>query len=506
MKLLTFITSALSLSLVMAASVQKPGLVQSEVSKQRAEEVKQFFTRAYNAYRGHAFGHDELLPVSGGFSDSRNGWGATIVDSLDTMLVMGLTDFYNEGVEFVKTIDFQKSNSSDPTVSVFETTIRYLGGLLSAYELSNYKDEILLQKAQQLGDKLAFAWSKGNAVPYNTLNFTDNQPRVETTGIAVAGSLILEFSRLSKYTKNDKYTKLADGSEKAVIGSKPIFPGLYSQGFDPATNNTVGDYVTWGGGSDSFFEYLVKYAYLTGNEDPVYLQTWLDAVDSSIKYLAKTSSKGDWTYLSDYSKSRGGSIDVFSHLACFVGGNWILGGKLVNNDTIVDYGLKLVDTCHNTYASTRTHIGPESLAFVGSDQPITAEMSVPIDQKGFYDQHGFYITNGYYFLRPEVVESMWYAYRITGDSKYQDWVYDAFKSVEKYCKTKISYASLVDVNPQEGAEVVQYDDSESFFYAEVMRVGSHLLSLYVVDWFLIGNGDCAVLLPHFLGPRANQLG
>jgi hypothetical protein len=42
--------------------------------------------------------------------------------------------------------------------SVFETTIRYLGGFLSAYELTDYKYPVLLQKAQQIADKLSYAW------------------------------------------------------------------------------------------------------------------------------------------------------------------------------------------------------------------------------------------------------------------------------------------------------------------------------------------------------------
>lgn len=42
--------------------------------------------------------------------------------------------------------------------SVFETTIRYLGGFLSAYELDDFKNPILLQKAQEVADKMAFAW------------------------------------------------------------------------------------------------------------------------------------------------------------------------------------------------------------------------------------------------------------------------------------------------------------------------------------------------------------
>ena len=44
------------------------------------------------------------------------------------------------------------------TTSVFETTIRYVGGLLSAYELSGQKYPILVEKAKEVADKMAFAW------------------------------------------------------------------------------------------------------------------------------------------------------------------------------------------------------------------------------------------------------------------------------------------------------------------------------------------------------------
>jgi mannosyl-oligosaccharide alpha-1,2-mannosidase len=59
---------------------------------------------------------------------SRNGWGATAVDAFSTALVMGKWDVVKEILEFVPTINF--SNTTDE-VSLFETTIRYLGGLIS---------------------------------------------------------------------------------------------------------------------------------------------------------------------------------------------------------------------------------------------------------------------------------------------------------------------------------------------------------------------------------------
>ena len=72
------------------------------------------------------------------------------------------------------------SSKSDRFRSVFETTIRYLGGLLSAYELSGQKYPILVEKAKQVADKMSLAWSLGNTVPYGFVNFNTSQPTLAT--------------------------------------------------------------------------------------------------------------------------------------------------------------------------------------------------------------------------------------------------------------------------------------------------------------------------------------
>lgn len=71
---------------------------------------------------------------------------------------MGFDDeLFSEAIDVVSTIDFTKAKTSDPA-SVFESTIRHVGGLMSAYELSDYKYPVLVEKAAQLADQLAFAW------------------------------------------------------------------------------------------------------------------------------------------------------------------------------------------------------------------------------------------------------------------------------------------------------------------------------------------------------------
>lgn len=98
-----------------------------------------------------------------------------------------------------------------------------------------------------------------------------------------------------------------------------------------------------------------------------------------------------------------------SHLACFNGGSLVLGGHILNRKDILDFGLKLTQGCRTTYAATATGIGPETFGF-------DAE-SVPPYQEDFFKKHGFFIQDSSYVLRPEVIESMYYAWRITGDPK-----------------------------------------------------------------------------------------
>jgi mannosyl-oligosaccharide alpha-1,2-mannosidase len=138
-------------------ALQAGNLTQTPEAAARADEVRAIFREAYALYKAHAWGRDSVNPISHTASDDRNGWGATIIDSMSTMVVMGLDDLFDEAVTYVGTVDFTRTSDS---VSLFETTIRYIGGLLSAYELSDKKHGILLQQATTLADKLMFAWQE----------------------------------------------------------------------------------------------------------------------------------------------------------------------------------------------------------------------------------------------------------------------------------------------------------------------------------------------------------
>jgi len=138
----------------------------------------------------------------------------------------------------------------------------------------------------------------------------------------------------------------------------------------------------------------------------------------------------------------------------------------LNNDTIVQHGLDLVDACWNTYASTATGIGPESFAFISSDGSFTGGSNPTSQQTAFYNQHGFYITGADYILRPEVLESNFYAWRVTGNTKYLDRAASAVKSFNQFLKAKTAFAGISNVDSTSSSK---FDDMESFWFAEVLK-------------------------------------
>jgi mannosyl-oligosaccharide alpha-1,2-mannosidase len=130
---------------------------------QRQTAVKEAFLHTWNGYKKYAWLQDEVTPVTGGFKNDFGQRGATLVDTLDTLIIMGLEEEFDAAVKAVKKIDF--STSAVQRLNVFETTIRFLGGLLSAHDLSHGKHHSLLVQATELGDMLYTAFDTPNRMP-----------------------------------------------------------------------------------------------------------------------------------------------------------------------------------------------------------------------------------------------------------------------------------------------------------------------------------------------------
>ncbi|KAI9839391.1 MAG: maturation of Asn-linked oligosaccharides protein [Sclerophora amabilis] len=459
-----------------------------ETSPTRAEAVKEAFNHAWAGYYQYAFPSDELRPVSIQPSNSRNAWGASAVDALSTALLMELPDVVDNILDYIPTVDFSKTATQ---VSLFETTIRYLGGMLAAYDLlkgplshlSNNTTQVdaLLSQSVVLADVLKFAFDTPSGIPSGDLNITNQTTTGKTTNsLAGTGTLVMEWTRLSDLTGDGQYARLAQIAESYLLHPKPAdaesFPGLVGSAIDINTGNFTTSAGSWGASSDSFYEYLIKMYVYDQSAFSEYKDRWVKAADSTIaKLTSHPSSRKDITFVSTFSKD--GTGHSSQHLTCFDGGNFLLGGRALDRQDYIDYGLALVDGCHKTYNQTATRIGPESFRWTTDDKPS--------NRSSFEEETGFAISGASYNLRPEVVESYYYAYRITGDKKYQDWAWDAFVAINATTRTDVGFSSISDVNVAGGGR--KTDFQESFVFAEVFKY-SYLIQAPDAPWQISKDG------------------
>lgn len=282
----------------------------------------------------------------------------------------------------------------------------------------------------------------------------------------------MEWTRLSDLTGDPTYGELAQQGEAYLINplnpelGEP-FPGLLGSDVSIANGSFTDSQGGWTGGTDSYYEYLIKMYLYDPSRFGDYKDRWVQAVDSSIEYLAShPSTRPDLTFLAYYYNNSANGIFYYSeHLACFDGGNFILGGLLLGEDSYIDFGLELVAGCRDTYAQTATGIGPETFQWLGENSPANA--SVPAADQAFYERAGYYITNAQYITRPEVIESYYYAYRATGDTKYQEWAWEAYLAINATCRVGSGYSSINDVNAVGGGGFQNFQ--ESFWFAEVLK-------------------------------------
>jgi mannosyl-oligosaccharide alpha-1,2-mannosidase len=399
---------------------------------------------------------------------------------------MGESVIVDQIIAHIATINW---SSTPSTVSLFETTIRYLGGMLSGYDLltgplstlaSNATNvAALLTQATNLANNLSYAFDTPTGIPYNNLDFANHSTDGGNNGLATVGTLILEWTRLADLTGNTTYASLVSRAESYLLKPSPAssepFPGLLGMDISPVTGEFQDAVGGWIGGADSFYEYLIKMYIYDPARYGALKDRWIVAADSTIQYLTShPSSRPDLTFVASFD---GPTIQKKSqHLACFDGGNFILAGQVLGVEKYVKYGLQLVAGCHETYTRTKTRIGPEQFGW--------DEANVPANQSGFYNASGFYILDTGYQLRPEVIESYYYAYRATGDTKYQDWAWDAFVAINATTRVGSGYSSIQDVDAVGGGGFTDFQ--ESFWFAEVLKY-SYLIQSEDAEW-QVGKG------------------
>ncbi|GMF24051.1 unnamed protein product [Phytophthora lilii] len=277
--------------------------VPSEQQEARRLAVRKAMKFAWGNYEEHAFGGDEVDPINGW--KLSNVWGdiaCSLVDGIDTLWIMDLKDEFQRARDYVANqLDFSHLGRDGNKLSVFETIIREVGGLLSAFDLSG--DTIFKQKAKELMDLLAPAFDEKEGVFYTLFNpYTKEKSFASWAGyrahIADVGTLQLETRYLSDITGDPKYAEMIlkrEGSYKKT--------GLFPVHFDASRGkfDTRSSTITLGALGDSFYEYLLKvYIYSGKREEDEYLrELYDDAVRGMEEHLLYFSIPDDLYFLQE---------------------------------------------------------------------------------------------------------------------------------------------------------------------------------------------------------------
>ncbi len=289
-----------------------------------AHDVRREMAWAWRNYVELTFGHDQLRPLSGGieefFFPNGPALALTIIEALDTLYVMGLDAEFEEGVRWItKNLHFD----IDGEVQVFETNIRVVGGLLSAWCASH--ESRLLDLARDCADRLLPAFTKSpTGIPYRFVNLKTGRVRDEITFPAEFGTYIAEFGTLAGATKDRRYYDVAKQAARAAFDRRSSLD-LIPDTISAETGKWVSSRATIGPPSDSYYEYLWAGWRLFGDED---FRRWYEILTSAIltHQLERVSGRL-WFRQVDF--ETGVLIDRHqSELACFYAGLLGLSGYI----------------------------------------------------------------------------------------------------------------------------------------------------------------------------------
>ncbi|KAJ1429223.1 Six-hairpin glycosidase-like superfamily [Sesbania bispinosa] len=379
----------------------------SDLQNLRREKVKEAMLHAWGSYEKYAWGQDELQPQSKNGVNSFGGLGATLIDSLDTLYIMGLNE------------QFQKSP-----------------------RLGSQTHWILTRNMKQAFSRQA---------------------------IKILGTEQLEFIVRSQRTGDPKYQEKVENVIKQINKTFPD-DGLLPIYINPHSGATGYSPITFGAMGDSFYEYLLK-VWIQGNKTSAvkhYRDMWEKSMKGLLS-LIRRSTPSSFAYICE--KNGGISLrQVIFHstehlqmdeLACFAPGMLALGSSgygpedsqkflsLAEEDwlacefVVLRHILyeSLLGTCYNFYQSTPTKLAGENYSFIlGS------------------------VGTSWNILRPETVESLFYLWRLTGNKTYQEWGWNIFQAFEKNSRIESGYVGLKDVNSG-----VKDNMMQSFFLAETLK-------------------------------------
>jgi mannosyl-oligosaccharide alpha-1,2-mannosidase len=390
--------------------------------------VKAQLAWSWDCYRARAWGKDEIKPVSGTFSSfplKTHHLGLSLIEALDTLWVMGLDSRFEDGVAWVKT---HFDANVDGEVSVFETSIRLVGGLLSAHLACG--EAALLAKARDLADRLLPAFATPTGMPYRFINLRTGVPREAVTSPADIATYLPEWGTLSRLTGDPRYAAAARKATIAVFERRSPLD-LVATKIDVLSGAWRSRTATIGSYCDSFFEYLWDSWQLFGDAD---CKRMYDVCTAAILKHQQVW-KGHQLWFADVDFETGAVISTEQdELASFYGGLLGQGGALKQGAAYTESWAKV---------QARYGVLPEGYDYARS-RPTQ-------------------VTNA---LRPELADAAFTLWLIDQSPRWREIGRLHYEAMKRWNKAPYGYTDLADVR---ATPKRQADHCPGYWWSEQMK-------------------------------------
>ncbi|HEX7694240.1 MAG TPA: glycoside hydrolase family 47 protein [Sphingomonas sp.] len=390
------------------------------------EDVKSEMRWAWGNYRERAWGKDDFRPVSGGnksFPLRDHHLGLSLIEAMDTLWVMGLDQ------EFADALDWVKANADfdvDGEVSVFETEIRLVGGLLSAHHACG--DPVLLAKARDLAERLLPAFDTPTGMPYRYVNLRTRAVRDPMSNPAEVGTHIAALGTLSKLTGDRKYY---DAAKRAMVAmyERRSKAGLLADTIDVRSGQWGSRRATIAPPSDSFYEYCWDGWQLFGDHD---FKAMYDTLTTAVLKYQIVRARGQLWFV-DVDVETGKQISTEQdELASFYGGLLAQGGA-----------------------------GATGAAYTRAWASVQAKFGILPEEYDCATGKPTAVTNA---LRPELADSAFNHWLLDGRTEWRLLGRTHYLNMKRWNRARYGYTDMANVVTKE-----QADHCPGYWWSEQMK-------------------------------------
>jgi hypothetical protein len=502
----------------LAADARPPVLTAEQVWQWR-EESREMLQHAFRSYMRHGWPWDEVRPLQctgrrwnarerGDLDDSLGGFALTLIDSLDALAVIGDLPAFRCAVSRAV---YNVSVAQDASVSVFETTIRVVGGLLSAHLLASDPDLALwgggsgdggdgeglpcadalnpcedvpclpryegqlLHMADEVTRRLLPAFDTPTGLPYHRINLRTGvvDPVSRETCTAAAGTFLVEFGLLSRLTGDPTFEAVARRAVTALWQRRSSL-GLVGSAIDAVDGNWRTAHTGVGGGIDSWIEYLLKAGILLDDDELVGMH---DSVAASVRRHVQIGGvpprPSPWP-----TTPAGSGVGADADTGAGAGASGAGGPVFIHGEVSMTEGRRAPRPPHmaslaafypglevlaGAVGDARTHYRP--LAALWSRLRVLPEdWAVPEQAPGPYGRDAP--------LRPELIESAYHLFTATRDPSLVVQAAAHLTAINEDSRVPCGYASVADVTGAgalPGRRFRLDDRMDSYFIAETAK-------------------------------------